>query len=232
MVEGKFRSLHGVFKSDGGPHSSAVWKYGMPAHINFQFHMIARIDNMTQVIMDQIWVHDNFDNALKTRRNWSKNVHDERYAPWQIILESMDPVFCVLISLGLWLEFHLQSNPTAMASPYLFAFSDDITIPGGGQKAKETAQNIFGQKVLKLQEFQSGGLLGSHSIRKFASTHVRRCGVSKDDKDTRGRWKGNGRVSDRYDEVELPYPDCKAAEALCIGGACYYVMTTPLILTR
>jgi hypothetical protein len=192
MVEGKFRRLHEVFKSYGGPHSSAVWKYGMPALIKFQFHMIARIDDTTQVIMDHIRVHDNFENALKTRLNWSKNVHDERDAPWQIILGSMDPVFCVMISLGLWPEFHLQSNPTAMASLYVFAFSDDITIPGGGQKAKETVQNIFGQKVLKVQEFQSGGLLGSHSIRKFASTHVRRCGVSKDDKDTRGRWKGKG----------------------------------------
>jgi hypothetical protein len=73
----------------------------MPALVNFQFHMIARIDDMTQVIMDRIRVHDNFDNALKTRRNWSKNVHDERYAPWQIILESMDPVFCVLIMAGI-----------------------------------------------------------------------------------------------------------------------------------
>ncbi len=219
MVEGKFRRLHEVFNAYGGPHSSAVWKYGMPALINFQFHMMTRIDDTTQVIMDHIRVHDNFENALKTRLNWSKNVHDERDAQWQIILGSMDLVFCVLISLGLWLEFHLQSNPTAMASPYVFAFSDDITIPGGGQKAKETAQNIFGQKVLKLQEFQSGGLLGSHSIWKFASTHVRRCGVLKDDKDTRGRWKGKGRVY-----VELPYPDCKIAEALCIGSACYYVI--------
>jgi len=108
MVEGKFRSLHGVFKSYGGPHSSAVWKYVMPALIKFQFHMIARIDDTTQVIMDHIRVHDNFENALKTRLNWSKNVHDERDAPWQIILGSMDPVLCVLISLGLWLEFHLQ----------------------------------------------------------------------------------------------------------------------------
>ena len=77
-----------------------------------------------------------------------------------------------------------------MASPYVFSFLDDITIPNGGLKAKDTVQNIFGQKVLKLQEFQNGGLLGSHSIRKFASTHVRHCGISKDDKDTRGRWKG------------------------------------------
>jgi hypothetical protein len=76
-----------------------------------------------------------------------------------------------------------------MASPYVFCFSDDTMIPSGGLKAKETAQTIFGQKVLQLEEFQSGGLLGSHLIRKFASTHVRRCGISKDDKDTRGAGK-------------------------------------------
>ena len=224
MTESEFRRLHEVFKSYGGPHSSAIWKYGMPALINFQFHMIARIDDTTQVIMDHICVHDNFENALKTRLNWSKNVNDERDAPWQIVLASMDPVFCVYISLALWLETNLRTNALAIASPYLFAFSCDVTMPGGGLKAKDTAQNIFGQKVLKLPEFQADGLLGSHSIRKFASTHVRRCGISKDDKDLRGRWKGKSRVSDRYDDVELPYPDCKVAEKLCIGGACYYVI--------
>jgi hypothetical protein len=228
MEEREFRRLHEVFKTFGGSHSSGIWKLGMPALINFQFHMIARIDDTTQVVMDHIRVHDNFENALKTRLNWSKNVQDERDAPWQIVLGSMNPIFCVFISLGLWLEFNLRSNATAMVSPYVFAFSDDITVPGGGLKAKETAQNIFGQKVLRMEEFRSGGLLGSHSIRKFASTHVRRCGISKDDKDTRGRWKGRGRVSDRYDDVELPYPDCKVAEKLCMGGACYYLINNSI----
>jgi hypothetical protein len=27
-----------------------------------------------------------------------------------------------------------------------------------------------------------------------------------------------------YDDVELPYPDAKVAEKLCIGGACYYYL--------
>ena len=101
-------------------------------------------------------------------------------------------------------------------------------MPSGGRKAKDIAQTIFGKKVFKCEEFQSAGLLGSHSIRKFASTHVRRCGISKDDKDIRGRWKGRGRVSDVYDDVELPYPDCKVAEKLCIGGPCFYLIDTSL----
>jgi hypothetical protein len=45
-------------------------------------------------------------------------------------------------------------------------------------------------------------LLGSHSIQKYAATFARRCGVTKDKKDKRGQWKGAGRVSDVYDDVE------------------------------
>jgi hypothetical protein len=48
------------------------------------------------------------------------------------------------------------------------------------------------------------GKVGTHSIWKCASTHVRGNGVSKDDKDTRGRWKATAKVSDGYDSIELP----------------------------
>jgi hypothetical protein len=85
--------------------------------INFQFHLIARIDNTTQLMLDHIRVHDSFDNALKTRLNWSKNVRDECDGLCQVILGCMNPVFCVFISLGLWLESNLKSNPSAIASP-------------------------------------------------------------------------------------------------------------------
>jgi hypothetical protein len=126
MLETEFRRLHEIFKSstqcNHNSSTAQVWKYGMPALINFQFHLIARIDNTTQLILDHIRVHDSFDNALKTRLNWSKNVRDERDALWQVILGCMNPVFCVFISLGLWLESNLKSNPSAIASPYVFSF--------------------------------------------------------------------------------------------------------------
>jgi hypothetical protein len=70
--------------------------------------------------------------------------------------------------------------------------------------------------------------LGSHSIRKFAATHARRSGCSKDDKDIRGRWKSKARVSDVYEDTELPYPDAKVAEKLCLGGACHYLFPEEL----
>jgi hypothetical protein len=50
-----------------------------------------------------------------------------------------------------------------------------------------------------------------------------KCGRTKDEKDLRGRWK-KGRVSDVYDESELPFPDAKVAGKLCIGGPCKYII--------
>ena len=102
----------------------------------------------------------------------------------------------------------MRMNANAAVSPYVFSFCNDVAVPSGGQKAKDIAQSIFGQKVFKMEEFKNGAttvLLGSHSIRKYAATHARKCGCSKDEKDIRGRWKSKGRVSDVYDDVELPY---------------------------
>lgn len=111
------------------------WKrYGISAMVNFQFHLIARVDDTTQLVLEHVRVHDSFAHCLKTRLNWSKNVNDERDAPWQIVLGSINPVYCVLCSLALWLELNLKSNPAAMTSPYVFCISDDIRIPEGGLK--------------------------------------------------------------------------------------------------
>ncbi len=204
-----------------------MWRYGLYALTNFQFHLIARIDDTTQVLVDNNCIHDNSCNALKTRLNWSKNVTEERDAPWQVMLGSIDTAFCVLTSLASWMELNHRENPNAALLPYLFSFSDDVSIPKGGQKSKETAKAMF-NRVFKMDVFGGKAAdgtdsLGSHSIRKFAATHAQRSGCTKDDKDIRGRWKSKAGVSDVYEDTELPYLDAKVADKLCFGGACYYV---------
>ena len=47
-------------------------------------------------------------------------------------------------------------------------------------------------------------------------------GVRKYEKDYQWRWKGRKRISDCYDDVELPSVDAKETNVLCIGGACKY----------
>jgi hypothetical protein len=94
-------------------------------------------------------------------------------------------VFCVLISLEVWLVLNFQHNPAA-TSTYVFAFMEDITIPSGGQKVKDMAQTIFdggfiGDRNSKLWDswlvIPSGGL----SRHTFAILYY--------DEDTQGRSK-------------------------------------------
>jgi hypothetical protein len=68
----EFHLLHGILKAS----NDTVWRHGITCLINFQFHLIARIDDTTQLLMDHLRVHDSFSYALKARLNWSKNVQD------------------------------------------------------------------------------------------------------------------------------------------------------------
>ncbi len=76
------------------------------------------------------------------RRDWiGKNVDDKQDAPWHIVLESINPVYCVLSSLALWLELNLKSNPVAMSSPFVFCISDNIRMPERGLNSKAMADS-------------------------------------------------------------------------------------------
>jgi hypothetical protein len=107
----------------------------------------------------------------------------------------------------------------------VFNFSKDTTVPSGGDKGKQRAMDVLRVVLRALELDLEEGEVGTHSIRKCASTHVRGNGVSKDDKDTRGCWKATSRVSDRYNSVQLPYVNTKVASALCIGGPCIYILS-------
>ena len=50
-----------------GAHDVFWKRYGILAMVNFQFHLIARVDDSTQLVLGHIRVHDAFPNALKTR---------------------------------------------------------------------------------------------------------------------------------------------------------------------
>ena len=206
--EQEFRNLLKLARNDHG--TNIISRQGIPALLTFQFAMIGRIDDSTQWQKVHFKAHNQFPEiAARARLNWSKNVQEERDAPWQILLGSMDPDFCVLLNTALWLEVFLSTQPGAELSPYVLAFSNDNNRPAGGKKARKTASSIL-RRLLNDDEFETNDddnqeNLGSHSTRKFASTWTRRQGATKDEKDTRGRWKKR-RVSDDYDDMELPYP--------------------------
>ena len=138
------------------------------------------------------------------------------------MLGSKNPVHCAFISLAIWLELYLTTQQQNL-SPFVFDFSGDFTVPSGGDKTNDFVANTLRDKVYNSDQFiaDRDGPLGSHSNRKWSATRARACGATRDERDYRGRWKRDCRVSDCYDG-DLLYPDAKVASFLCVGGPCKY----------
>ena len=229
ISETQFRLMNQVLLDKD---ASLIEKYGIPALTKFQFHMISRIDDSTLFFAQHLKPHDIYsDFCLKARLNWAKNVNEEREAPYQTLIGSMNQEYCIFIALGIWLEASLTAFPWAATSPYVFSFKNDLRIPEGATKSKAHAQKIL-HMVFNEHDAFAETKLGSHSVRKYASTTVRNNGATKDEKDIRGRWKSSTRVSDVYDDVELPFPDAKLAGMLCPGGPIRYSIVPGSGVTR
>ena len=167
--------------------SNKLYKNGARAHNNYQYHMIGRVDDCMQLQFESVATNDAFPTlALKTKLNWSKNVREERDCPWQFVFGSWDPLFCVLISMGLWLEMMI-GLPYGQATPYVFALNADIRVPQGGDKSKVLIQKRMRENIFSGERFQgaAGTETGTHSVRKLAASDCRRKGCSKDERDYR-----------------------------------------------
>jgi hypothetical protein len=149
---------------------SLVEKYGMPALMAFQFAMIARVDDASQFLRENLQSHHRFPGmALKCMLTWSKNAMDERAAPWQTLLGAMNPYYCVLVNLAIWLEASLLANPNTWQSPYIFAFSPDHEVPCGGNKSKAKVQRVLKESLkgsFLLQIQQRSVPIHSRSMRR------------------------------------------------------------------
>jgi hypothetical protein len=229
ISETQFRLMNQVLLDKD---ASIIENYGIPALTKFQFHMISRIDDSTLFFAHHLKPHDNYETfCLKARLNWAKNVNEERQAPYQALIGSMNQQYCVFIALGVWLETSLSEFPWAATSPYVFSFKNDERVPEGAIKSKAHIQRTL-HMVFNDHDGFADTRLGSHSVRKYASTTVRNLGATKDEKDIRGRWKSSTRVSDVYNDVELPFPDAKLAGLLCPGGPIRYAIMPGSGVTR
>ena len=58
----------------------------------------------------------------------------------------MDPSYCILTGLAVWLEFAINGHGPALASPYLFCFSQNKEISKVGRLAKDWVEHVFSKK--------------------------------------------------------------------------------------
>ena len=228
LSEAEFRTIISTLHDTD--FNDIIPKYGIPALLCFQFHMIGRLDDSCKFLRQNLKHHDIIPSkAAKARLCWGKNVHEERDAPWQHLYGSLDPVFCVLLNVGLWLEIFHAVIPDGRFRDFVFGFVPNADDPEA--TALRIKNKVYREMRRVMQDLAGddlAGLIGTHLVRKFASTWVRTNGVSRDDKDHRGRWKRK-RVSDVYDDIELDYIDAKVAAVLCRSGVCHYVSDDPAI---
>ena len=211
-----------------GTHPRTVEARRYQAMIKFQLHLIGRSDDTAHVKKSCLEKSEQFPGYLNVTMRWSKNVSEERDCPKQLILGSMNAKYCCLLGLSLFLEKWIADGEGAV-SQWLFGdgvTDDDSELEEQNDEAilcKNAYQNTVKQALLKPAFTRSveTGKLGSHSIKKYASTKCRRGGASKDDLDYRARWKTQ-RMQDRYTDTQLDWPDVNAATKLCEGGVCLY----------
>jgi len=196
--------------------------------LTLQWQLIGRMDDMMHLNFSCLTPNIQFPFSLNSRLRWSKNIREERDVPEQIIVSSNDYKLDPLLNLGIYLEAYGREQSISR--------EDSLY---GGESNSYTVRRLF-DSVLSNDDFKKlvKGNLGTHSVRKGASTYGTRSGLSREYVIRRGRWRSKKQVVDIYIDLNQPYPDTLAACKLCgPKGACKYKMnhdslTDEFILTK
>ena len=226
----EFESIIKILRSS----NKDTHKFFAPAFHIFQYNMIARLDDTAHLQLCNIKANHDHDFTLLAQMSWSKNVHEERDAPDQILFGAMDTRYCPILALAIHLEWWFAtSTGSTPTNPFVFGLGGEDP-EKGPDRTKTTVYSILKRFVFTNPSFQSilKQPIGTHSFRKFPATRARKKGASKDDVDARGRWKNKSRTSDVYMDISLPYNDARVASKLCTGGACKYALKDGAGVTR
>ena len=218
--------------------ASVVDRKKFQAWLKLQYHIIGRADDISHLKKNVLEPSTQFPGRLTVKMRWSKNVQDERDCPKQIIMGAMNSKYCVELALALYLEKWIGDGDGAV-SQWVFAngrstAQDETDIQDKDAiNIKNQFSRFLGKAVLSNVEFNQevAGNLGTHSIRKIATTVVRQRGCTKDDADYRGRWKMSKRMQDNYTDVQLLWPDVLAGSKLCQGGVAKYKLKEGIGIT-
>eukprot|EP00804_Cyclotella_cryptica_P017932 CCRYP_001288-RA/>CCRYP_001288-RA protein AED:0.36 eAED:0.36 QI:0/-1/0/1/-1/1/1/0/305 len=166
-------------------------KYRYAAIIKFMFHYISRGDDAAHVFKSSLKQSSEYPWALVCTLRWSKNVHEQRDCPPQIMLGSMNADYCVMLSLAVFLGEWIQRGQ-GRTSQWLFSDGTSTVTSSEAEIQKEVDRCKGGlytqlKRIVKSETFtpdpaisNSCSGLANHSTKKYATTHGRRRGVPKD----------------------------------------------------
>ncbi|CAB9525594.1 unknown protein [Seminavis robusta] len=142
-----------------------------------QVHLITRTDDISKLKYSDYKPHPDFPFALSCKVHWSKNISEERQCPDQIILGSMDTDFCAMLGLANYMEASFNYGYGAAGREDAFLFTPESDPKLAPKHCNAAYRNIL-KAVFLSAPFLAvalliAGVLGSHSIRKFAATLAR-----------------------------------------------------------
>ena len=190
----EFKEAQNILMNKSRP-TDVICHHGIPCMMQFQYNLIARINDTAKFQCKNLNACDDWVFMLHCMLNWSKNVNKEWDAPNQILIRAMDPFYCVLLALAIWLEIYVGATGQGGLAPYVFKFNDDFHVPEGGEKAGTFVQKILSTEIFNWPQFITNKApLGSHSIQKLSRTHSQRNGANKNLCNIWGHWKTNRHI--------------------------------------
>lgn len=150
--------------------------------LTIQWHLLCRIDDTLEMDFDTVEESTYSDYVLQTKIRLSKNIREEKEAPTQIVLGSMDPQVCPLLNLAVYVE--ILGFITGYATHKKLFRLKSL------QYSKSQMRKAL-KEVCSSDDFESlkEGLIGTHSCRKGPATYCARSGFSRYMINNRGRWR-------------------------------------------
>jgi hypothetical protein len=166
--------------------------------IKFMFHFVCWGNNAAHVFKSSLKQSSEYPWALVCTLCWPKTVREQRDCPPQILLGSMNPDYCVMLSLAVFLEDWIEQGQGCTSQ---WLFSDGTTMLTSPeediQKDVDWCKGgLYMQlkRIVKSETFatdpavaNSCSALANHSTKKYATTQGRRRGLLKDFMDYRAR---------------------------------------------
>ena len=106
-----------------------------------------------------------------TQLCWLKNVNKERDAPNQILIGASHPIYCVLLGLATWLEYHLASGEDADCQ-FLFGIEGLNDAKKINDWACALVNEIINAEAFDEVMEAAEELKGLHSIQKITATRA------------------------------------------------------------
>ena len=104
-----------------------AYTYMVAAFFIFQYHLIARLDDIANFSLNDLTSNIEFNFALNSKMCWSKNVMEECNSPEQIIFGARDPNYCAQLGLAIHLDTSIAAG-NIQAGGMLFGIKSPIAL--------------------------------------------------------------------------------------------------------